>query len=130
MIRAGKTRLREAAINALLSADTIEKAANKAGISKRTLLRWMKKPEFRAQYAETKSEALKMASGILARNATKAALVLAEIFSLKKGRQNQAARVTAAMGCIRLAHESFELEDLEQRIRKLEQKGEQQGDSF
>jgi hypothetical protein len=47
----GKSRFRELAINALLSESTIEDAAAKATISKRTLLRWLKEPEFREQYA-------------------------------------------------------------------------------
>jgi hypothetical protein len=34
MVREGKTRLREQAINALLTTNTIEKAAKKVGISK------------------------------------------------------------------------------------------------
>src|ERR1700739_1605886 len=121
MIRAGKTRLSEKAINALLSENTIEKAAKKANISKRTLLRWMAEPEFRAAYAQAKADILKMASAVLTRNSAKAARVLAESFSSKKGKANQSARVRAAMGSIRLAHEAFELENLEERIRKLEE---------
>jgi hypothetical protein len=121
MVREGKTRLRDAALNALLTENTLEKAARKSGISKRTLIRWMKEPDFRGQYAEAKADALKMASAILTRNASKAALVLAEIFSSKKGKLYQASRVTAAIGNIRLAHEAFELESLEERVRKLEE---------
>jgi len=88
----GKARLREAAISALLSASTIQGAAKKAGVSRRTLLRWMKEPDFRTEYAQAKSEILRMASAILVRSSAKAALTLAEIFSNKWGRENQAAR--------------------------------------
>jgi hypothetical protein len=123
MARAGKTRLREAAINALLSASTIQGAAKKASVSKRTLLRWMKDPDFRKEYAEAKADALKMASAILTRNSAKAASVLCEIFSNRRGRLNQASRVTAAIGNIRLAHESAELEDFEERLSALERQG-------
>jgi hypothetical protein len=120
MVREGKTRLWEQAINALLTTNTIEKAAKKVEISKSTLLRWMADPEFRKSYSEAKADALKMASAILVRNASKAALVLAEIFSSKKGKANQSARVAAAIGNIRLAHESFELENFEERLSALE----------
>jgi hypothetical protein len=116
----GKARLREAAITALLTTNSIQAAAKKAGVSRRTLLRWMKDPDFRKEYAEAKSDALKVASAILVRSSAKAALVLAEIFSNKRGRLNQASRVSAAIGCLRLAHESFELENFEERLSTLE----------
>lgn len=121
MSQTGKSRFREKAIAALLSESSIEDAATKAGVSKRTLLRWMKDPGFRAEYAEAKADALKMASAILTRNASRAALVLAEVFSSKDGKLYQASRVTAAIGNIRLAHEAFQLESLEERVRKLEE---------
>lgn len=120
-VQEGKSRFREAAINALLSENTIEKAAEKAKVSKRTLLRWMQEPNFRADYARAKANVLKMASAILVRNSAKAALVLAEIFSSEKGGLHQSARVAAAIGNIRLAREAFELESLEERITALEE---------
>lgn len=120
MSQRGKSRLREAAVSALLSESTIEKAAEKAGVSKRTLLRWMKDPQFRQQYSTAKAECLKMASAILVRNSAKAADTLFEIFSAKRGKANQAARVSAATNNLRLAHEAFELEDLSERIANLE----------
>lgn len=118
-----KNRFREQAINALMSETTIERAARKAQISKSTLLRWMKDPEFRRAYAEAKADCLRMASAILTRNSAKAAVVLAEIFKCKRGKFNQSSRVSAAIGTIRLSHEAFSLEVLEERISKLEAQG-------
>jgi hypothetical protein len=120
MSQKGKSRFRERAINALLSGDTIEEAAREAGISKRTLLRWLREPEFRAAYTQAKADVLKMASGILTRNMGRAAKVLSEIFD-GAPTPHTGARVTAALGTLRMAFDSFELENLEERIRKLEE---------
>jgi hypothetical protein len=114
-------RMRERAITELLKAKSLDAAARKLGISSKTLSRWLAEPEFRAAYAHAKAEILKMASAVLTRNSAKAAQVLCEIFSSKKGKANQSARVSAAIGNIRLAHESFELESLEERVRQLEE---------
>jgi transposase-like protein len=125
-----KDRLREKAVTLLLSEKSVESAARKLGVSARTLYRWASEPEFRKSLSEAKSNLQRMASAILARNATKAATTLAEIFLNKKGSINQSPRVSAALWNLRLLHEAIELEDLEERIRKLEQQGGQQGDSF
>lgn len=119
MTQTGKRRYREKAITALLSSDTIEQAAKEAGISKRTLLRWLSEPEFRAAYAQAKGDVLRTATAILTRNAGRAAKVLAEIFDAEP-EAHQGGRVTAALGTIRLALDAFELESLEERLRKLE----------
>jgi hypothetical protein len=115
-----KDRLREKAITLLLSEKSVERAARKLRVTKRTLYRWMAEPEFKKALSEAKADLLRMASVVLSRNATKAATALGEIFMNKKGRLNQSARVSAALWNIRLAHESLELENFEERLRKLE----------
>jgi hypothetical protein len=115
----GKSRFREKAITALLSSSSIEAAALEAGISKRTLLRWLQEPEFRAAYAKAKGDVLKTATAILTRNAGRAATVLAEVFE-GEPTPHQGGRVTAALGTLRLAMDAFELESLEERLRRLE----------
>jgi hypothetical protein len=115
----GKYRVRETAIAALLSENSIEAAAQKVGLSRRTLLRWLKEPEFRARYADAKQDQLKMATGVLARNCTAAACTLEDIFK-SKPEPHQGARVAAAHATLRLALDAFALEQLEQRIRQLE----------
>jgi len=117
----GKARLRGAAISALLSASTIQGAARKAGISKRTLLRWLRDPVFRSEYSQAKGDALKMATAILVRNSSRAAVTLGEIFSNKWGRENQAARVSAAALTLKLAQSAIEMEDFDARLRALEE---------
>jgi hypothetical protein len=120
MSQGNKTRYREKAITALLSAPTIERAAQETGVAKCTLLRWMREPDFRAEYARAKADVLRTATAILTRNAGHAAVVLAEICAAEPT-PHQGARVTAALGTIRLALDAFALENLEERIRKLEE---------
>ena len=122
MSQRGKIRERERAIEALLSCPTIEKAAKQAGISKCTLLRWLQQPEFRAAYARAKADVLRTATAILTRNSGRAAEALREIFE-SDPTPHQGGRATAAIATIRLSLYASELENLEERIRKLEEQG-------
>src|SRR5258708_34537769 len=115
-------RLREKAISLLLSEKTIERAAKKVPVTRRTLHRWLREADFRAALMEARADLLKTATRILTRNSAKAAEVLATIFSAK-GKPNQASRVSAAIGTLRLSLDAFALEDLEERIRRLEKIG-------
>lgn len=119
MPQRGKTRAYEAAISALLSSSTLSEAARKAGVSKRTLIRWLQEPDFRKLYMEAKANVLKTATSILMRNAGRAAQTLEEIFESRPV-PHQGARVGAAVHTLRLAMDAFVLENLEERIRKLE----------
>ena len=122
MIRQGKSSRWPKAISFLLSEPSIELAAEKTGISKRTMCRWLKDSEFREQYRSAKADVLKSAAGIMTRNAGKAALALEEIFA-GKPTPHQGARVAAARATFELALQAFELENLEERIRRLEMQG-------
>ena len=119
MSQRGKIRERERAIEALLSCPTIEKAAKQAGISKCTLLRWLQQADFRDAYMKSKADVLRTATATLTRNAGRAASVLREIFE-DAPTPHQGGRATAAIATIRLSLDAFELENLEERIRKLE----------
>jgi hypothetical protein len=114
-------RQQERTISALLSSNTLEAAARKAGISKRTLLRWLDETDFRDAYAKAKREVLRTATGILTRDSGKAAVTLTKIF-LGKPTENQGARVSAARATLRLAFDALVLDDLEERLRRLEKK--------
>jgi hypothetical protein len=112
-------RLRERAVTLLLTERTIERAAKKCGVTKRTMIRWMKEADFRAAYMEAKAELLKTATRALTRNSARAAETLAKIFT-GKPKPNQSANVSAAATTLRLALDAFVLEDLDERLRKLE----------
>jgi hypothetical protein len=109
----------EKAVSALLSEKTIERAAKKCHVTRQTMHRWLKDAEFRTAYLEAKAEMLRTATRSLTRNSAKAAEVLAKIFS-GKPKPNQSANVSAATATLRLALDAFALEDLEERLRKLE----------
>jgi hypothetical protein len=115
----GKEREREKAISALLSTNTLESAARKAGISKRTLLRWLDEPDFLNAYRRAKQSALRTATAILMRNAGKAAVTLGQIF-LGKPAENQSSRVSAARATLTLALHANLLEDVHERLLRLE----------
>jgi len=119
MSQRGKERVRERAITALLASPTLEAAAREAGISKRTLLRWLQQPEFRAAYSRAKADVLRTATAILTRNSGRAAEVLEEIFEGEPV-PHQGSRVSAAVSTLRLSLDAFVLENLDERIRKLE----------
>ena len=122
MAEKNSERLREKAITLLLSEKTIEAAAKKCGVTRRTLHRWLRDSEFQAALREAKADLLKTATRILTKNSAKAADVLAKIF-LSTPKPNQSANVSAAIGTLRLALDSFTLEDLEARLAALERQG-------
>jgi hypothetical protein len=66
-------RKKEEAITALLSQRNVEEAARSIGIATRTLVRWMKVPEFQAAYREARRTAFSQATARL-QQATSAAV--------------------------------------------------------
>jgi hypothetical protein len=112
-------RQQERTISALLSSNTLEAAARKAGISKRTLLRWLDEPGFCNAYRKAKQNALRSATAVLMRNAGKAAVTLGQIF-LGKPTENQSSRVSAARATLTLALHANLLEDVHERLTRLE----------
>jgi hypothetical protein len=71
------TRLQEKALAALLTADTNAAAALQAGISERTLQRWLAElPEFRSAYRDARRQVLDASVAALQRATTKAVQTL------------------------------------------------------
>jgi DNA-binding MurR/RpiR family transcriptional regulator len=114
-----KTRLVERAVAALLSKPTIRAAARECGVSSRTLQRVMKQPEFESAYREAKYRLVREATAKLTANSGRAAEVLRRVFDDRKA--TPGARVAAATQTIRLTLESYEIEELDRRIRALEE---------
>jgi hypothetical protein len=114
-----KDRLREAAISALLSSRSVEVAAKKVGVSAKSLSRWLQDAEFRSEYQAIKRDLLRAGIGRLARLVYDAAEVLGDV-AKKKGRPYQAARAHAATSIIRLSLDASVIDDIEERLRKLE----------
>jgi len=110
---------RERAISLLLSEKTVEAAARKLGVSKRTVYRWLQDESFRAEYQEAKKNLLRAATARLTGSMGKATEVLNQI-ATRKGKPYQGPKVSAAIAIVRLALEADVIDDLETRIRKLE----------
>jgi len=114
-----KERLRERAVTLLLSEKSVEAAAKKLGVTRRTVYRWLQDESFRAAYREARKNLLRAATARLTANMLKATEVLSQI-ATRRGVPYQGPRVSAAIGIVRLALESDVIDDLETRVRRLE----------
>ncbi len=72
-------RKQEDAIAALLTQRNVEEAARAAGIGVRTLLRWMKLPEFQSAYRQARRDAFGQAIARLQQGTSPAATTLLKI---------------------------------------------------
>ena len=96
----------------------MEEAARVAGISAKTLLRWLKLPDFKAAYLEARREAVSQAHARLQQGTSAAVSTLLKIMIDVGG--PAAARVRAADRVLEHAKYALELEDLEMRVASLE----------
>jgi transposase-like protein len=108
----------EQAIAALLSHRSVEEAARAVGISANTLLRWMKEPEFEAAWREARRTAFSQAIGRLQDFTDAAVKTVLKIMldpNAPAGTRLRAAEVVLEQGT-----KASEMEDLEDRVAKLE----------
>jgi hypothetical protein len=115
-------RKQEAAIAALLTQRNIEEAAHSAGIGTRTLLRWLKVPEFRTAYRQARLEAFGQAIARLQQGTSAAATTLLKL--LIEPNTPASVRVRAADSIFNHAAKAIEIEDLEARVADLERDAE------
>ncbi|MFH8343765.1 hypothetical protein [Streptomyces sp. NPDC018045] len=108
---------RPAAVLALAQGRTTGQAAKAAGVSGRTVLRWLDEPEFHREVADMRTELLQLAVGRLAAGATKAVDALVDALDTERGQARVQAARTLLDACLSL-RESL---DLEQRLAALEQ---------
>jgi hypothetical protein len=112
-------RKKEAAIEALLTQRNVEEAARAAGIGKQTLIRWMKIPEFQADYQEARRTAVSQTNGRLQQASGAAASTLFKI--MVDGNEPASARVRAADSVLDRANQAIDREDVLVRLAALEQ---------
>ena len=115
-------RKQEEAIAALLTQRNVEEAANAAGIGVRTLLRWMKLPEFQTAFRQARREAFGQAIARLQRETAAAATTLLKIMIDQS--TPPSVRVRAADSVFNHAAKAIEIEDIEARVTALEQAAE------
>jgi hypothetical protein len=112
-------RKQEEAIAALLTRRNIEEAAGAAGIGARTLLRWLKIPEFQAAYRQARRDALGQAVARLQQGTSAAATTLLK--TLIDPGTPPSVKVRAAEAIFNHAAKAIEIEDIESRVAALEQ---------
>jgi hypothetical protein len=115
-------RKQEEAIAALLTQRNVEEAANAAGIGVRTLLRWMKLPEFQTAFRQARREAFGQAIARLQQGTAAAATTLLKIMIDQS--TPPSVRVRAADSVFNHAAKAIEIEDIEARVTALEQAAE------
>jgi hypothetical protein len=111
-------RKKEEAISALLSQRNMEEAARVAGIGTKTLLRWLKIPEFQAAYRQARREAFGQAVARLQQGTSAAATTLLKMMLDPK--TPASVRVRAAECVMNQATKAIEIEDIEARVAELE----------
>ena len=115
-------RKKEDAIVALLTTRTVEEAARSVGVSTKTLLRWMKEPEFDAAYRAAKRAAFGQSIARLHHLSSAAVTTLGKVM-LEPGTP-PATRVRAADSILDHTTKAIEIEGLEARLTDLERAAE------
>ena len=115
-------RKQEEAIAALLSQRTVEEAAKVTGIGVRTLLRWLKIPEFDAAYRGARRAAVAQSGARLQQATSAAATTLLKI--MVDPAVPPSTRVRAAESILSHAAKAIEIEDIEVRVTELEKAAE------
>ncbi len=118
-----RARKQDQAIAALLEEPTISKAAKKAGVGERTLLRWLKLDDFQLAYRIARRALVSQAIAHLQQTTGEAVETLRLVMKDKSAPAS--AKVAAARIALDLAFKAIETEDVEQRLKALEQRFEE-----
>jgi hypothetical protein len=111
-------RKQEDAIVALLSQRNIEEAARACGLGARTLIRWLKLPEFAKAYREARREAYGQSIARLQQASGAAVSTLLKIMVDQNAPAST--RVRAADSVLDHATKAIEIEDIAVRVAALE----------
>jgi hypothetical protein len=115
--RGKKGQRLDAFVEAMMSHKTVEAAAEAVGISHATAYRWMQHADVIQRLAEARRDAMKAAMSKLQQAASASVDCLCEI---QRDGASESARVSAARTILEQALRSVELQDVEERIDKLE----------
>lgn len=111
-------RKQEDAIAALLTQRNVEEAARTAGIGVRTLLRWLKLPEFQKAYRDARRAVVSQAVARLQQGTSAAATTLLK--TMVDPTTPASVKVRAAEAILNHASRAIEIEDIEARVAALE----------
>jgi len=115
---AGLNHQQSHAVMALMSEASIDRAASRAGVSTRTLHRWMTQVDFQRAYRLARRQAFQQATTIVVKYAPVAVSTLVRILSDRDAPPH--AQVTAAGLLLRFGRESIQLDDVMARVDALE----------
>jgi hypothetical protein len=118
-----------AAAAALAGGKTKADAARAAGVTTRTIHRWLQDDDFRGQVAERRAELLDQALGALSEAAGEAVATLREALSAPPSQARATgARVAAARAILSMLVPLKEVLDIEERLVALEAEAEERRD--
>jgi anti-sigma regulatory factor (Ser/Thr protein kinase) len=112
-------RKKEQAITALLTQRNVEEAARTAGIGTRTLIRWLKIPEFEAAYLAARRAAVSQSNARLQQGSSAAVSTLLKV--MVDAGTPASTRVRAADCILGHAKQALEIDDIQVRLTALEQ---------
>jgi hypothetical protein len=110
-------RKKEAAVAALLTERNHAEAARVVGIDLKTLKRWLRVPEFIAEYRRARWEVVEQAYARAQQNTGAATTVL--LMLMADAATPHSSRIRAALGVFGIAREGLDL-DIETRVAALE----------
>ena len=111
----------EAAIVALMEEPSHEKAAQRAGVSKRTMSRWLKREDFNLRLRELREHSIRLATNRLMRASGVAVSTLIAIASNGESESN---RLRAAVAILEHGWRGQEQLDVVERLSALERQQE------
>ena len=114
----GQTRRMDEAIAALLVCRTQADAARKIGVSRRTLLNWLKHAEFRRRYEAAQRELLESTINGLRSIGGDAVVALRDV--VNDAASGASARVSGSRAILETLLRAVEFQDIQQRIEALE----------
>ncbi len=117
---ANLTPLQQRAVAALLGARDVREAAKTAGVSERTLWRWLKEPVFAAALKQATQTCIEQATRRLVGGTQEALDTLWQV--MKDDKAPSSARLRAATAWLDYHHTFRELDDIEARLAALEEK--------
>ena len=112
-------RKKEAAIAALLSHRNVDEAAQAVDVGATTLWRWLKLPQFQAEYRKARRDAFSQSIARLQQGTAAAATTLLK--TMIDPATPPSVRVRAAEAILNHAAKAIEIEDIEARVTELEQ---------
>ena len=112
-------RKKEEAIAALLSQRSIEEAARFAGIGATTLLRWLKRSDFRDEYLKARREAVAQAGARLQQATGAAGVTILKLMT--DPNVPPGVRLRSAECVFDYAFKGIEVEDIGMRVAELEE---------